>query len=116
MGNELTASLYTSVNWLERRRQDLFDCQNVKEIPFPCAGEIGDRHWYILPGFQYQSLKEGSGGVELSSTILARRGGAALAQKIRKVSFWFTMSTAKHFCLSKLLLVVTLPRLNYIWL
>lgn len=57
MGNELTASLYTSVNCLERRHQDLFNCQNVKEIPFPCAGEIGDRHWYILPGFQYQAFE-----------------------------------------------------------
>lgn len=44
------------------------------------------------------------------------QGCAALAQMIRKVSFWFTMRTAKHFYLGKVLLVVTLPRLSYVWL
>jgi len=68
---ELIAS-HTSVNWLGSRHQDLFSCQPAKETPFPRVGEIRDSHWHILLGFQHQSLKEGSVGVKLSSTILSR--------------------------------------------
>lgn len=66
MGNDLTASLI-SVNWLESRHQDPFNCQPAEETPFPCVGEVGDRYWHILLGFQHRSLKESSAGVKLSS-------------------------------------------------
>lgn len=71
MRNELTAFLiHLSSGWKIGSR--MFSTVSQPETPFPCIGEIGNRHWHILRGFQHQCLKESSLGVKLISTILAR--------------------------------------------
>lgn len=71
MRNQLTAFLiHLSSGWKVGIR--IFSTVSQPGTPYPCIGEIENRHWHILLGFQHQSLKESSLGVKLISTILAR--------------------------------------------